>query len=184
MNDMRLVRIYARILNIYHTAPWNLPDADRLDHLNVLFGGRKGITMYLSLAAISEDTKYAILKKAIASVHLSTILDPMLELLSAHYRLALLPSIVQLITQEVKKQLNIEDITIYSAHPLSPQDQAALEQWVAQKQHDAHIRSNMHINPSLIAGFRIEGSHFMGDYSVQWQLQHLKHICKKEDLTS
>lgn len=183
-NDKHLLRMYVHIVARYHGTTWTRDEFEKLEAFTQLWEEGAGATGYLFLSAIAEPKKYKIIKKALEQGGLTNVLSPLVELLVAQNRLELMPAIVHLLAHDIKKHLKIEDITIYSAHALSSDDIAALEQWVAEQRHAALVRSRIRIMPELLAGFRIEGTDFMCDYSVQLQLQRLQHMCRKEGYTS
>ena len=76
--------------------------------------------------------------------------------------------------------MRVEDIAIYSAHPLSHEDQVNLEEWIKKERNALVVRSHVIIEPELLGGFRIEGSDFVGDYSIYRKLHNLQYRCMKE----
>jgi ATP synthase F1 delta subunit len=179
-NEIIVVRKYVNVLHKFYTTPWQLEQLEQLENLKQLLGPHHGVLSYLRLDCIAEKRKYELIMKAIHSLHLAEILGPLIYLLKKNKHLALLHTIVSELIIGVKKQLKIEDITIYSAHALADEDRMRIEEWVKQQRHAHIIRSDMVVQPELIAGFRIEGHNFMGDYSVYRQLHNLKYLCIKE----
>lgn len=179
-NDTILIRKYVHVLHKFYTTPWQLEQLESLESLKQLIGPRHGVLSYLRLDCIAEKRKYELIMKAINSLGLNDILEPLVYALKKNKHLALLHAIVSELIANVKKQLRIEDIIIYSAQTLTDEDQIQLKEWIKKERHAAIIRTTMVLQPTLIAGFRIEGHNFMCDYSISRQLHNLQYLCIKE----
>lgn len=179
-NEVTIARKYVRVLNQAYTKSWNITQLEQLESLKQLLGPRNGVLSYLRLDCIAEKRKYELIMKAIKSLELIETFEPLVFLLQKNKHLALLYNITAILISYIKKQLKVSDIIIYTAHELQDSDKAKLEEWVKRERHALIVRSEVVIKPTLIAGFRIEGDGFMGDYSVYRKLHNLKHICMKE----
>jgi ATP synthase F1 delta subunit len=178
------IRPYVNVLNKYYANSWKIEHLEKLEELQILLGPRHGALSYLRLDCIAEKRKYDIIMGALHSLQLEEMLKPIVFLLKKHKKLELLHAIISALVDSIKKKLRVEDITIYSACELAKDDQKKLETWIKDTYNAHIIRSHLVIEPQLIAGFRIEGSHFVADYSIQYQLHKLQHICNKEGLIS
>ncbi len=183
-NDTILIRKYLKVLHKLYTGPWQLEQLESLENLKHLVGPHHGIFSYLRLDCIPEKRKYELLMKAIHSLNLTDMLEPLIYSLKKNRHLALLPMIISKLIVATKKLLRVEDIIIYSAHPLADEDHAQLKAWIKRERHAATVRSTLVIQPKLIGGFRIEGYDFMCDFSINQQLHTVQSLCIKEGLMS
>lgn len=141
--------------------------------LSETFGKLPAMGRFLANPIRSAEDKAALL--APAAEKLSPLSRRFLRLLEAKNRLALLPAIAEEYVVQEERRRNIERAVVYSAAALGADQLERLTRALeARKPGKKYIVTNR-VDPSLIAGFRIQEGDTITDASIKNKLELLRH---------
>lgn len=137
------------------------------------FGKLPALSKYLANPIRSAEDKAALL--APATARMSPLSQRFLKLLEAKGRLGLLAAISdEYIVQEERRQ-NIERAVVHSAAALGADQLEKLTRVLEARKPGKKFIVTNRIDPSLIAGFRIQEGDTITDASIKNKLELLRH---------
>ena len=154
-------------------------DAVRADFESVLevFAKTPGLERVLTLPILSGEKK-ALLVKPFADKG-SDLLKRLIRLLEVKNRLLLLPSIAETFIRLEEESRHIRRARVVSAVALTPEQLATLSKKLTASRASVNTGDKTYIlhndvDPSLLAGFRVEEDGFITDTSLRHKLDGLR----------
>lgn len=129
---------------------------------------------FLQLPAITRKQKKELMHTVITKqFQLPSFFDTLFALLIRDKREQLVPVVFNSLYNMYQKMHNIESFSIESSSELSVEKLEKLKQFLA-RQTGADIIYTYTINPTLIAGLRMQSNTHYWEYSIKQQLQKIK----------
>lgn len=140
--------------------------------LDAVFANTKGLESALTLPMLSGEKKATLLRPVADKA--SELLKRLLKLLEVKGRLGLLASIGETFLRLEEERRQVKRARVISAAPLSKEQLDTLgAKLTARTPGKTYILQN-DVDPSLIAGFRIEEDDFVTDTSLRHKLDGLR----------
>lgn len=105
----------------------------------------------------------------------------LITLLLSHRRVFLLPAILNAIVNSYQKRHHIENIVIKSSIPLPVSYRHDIESFIKHYINGVHYY-HYEVDPTLIAGIRIQSDTILWEYSMNKRLRDIAHANSCEDL--
>lgn len=135
------------------------------EHHNLLF--------YLSLSLVDKESKQRFVTIFIEKFHLKDSLKSLFTLLIKHKNIFLAAYILQDMYGLYKKRNNISNLQITAASELSSEDIKFLKDFFAKKSGSLLVVQH-YVDPSLVAGVRLQTETLLWEHSIAKQLRKLK----------
>jgi F-type H+-transporting ATPase subunit delta len=161
-------------LNLYIN---NLTDADFIEvqHAIVFFSQNRPLLALLKVPHIQSEEKIAALEQVlIANYKLPEVFKKLIALLVHNKRASLILETLEQLKKLYRAHQNIEFYKISSSHVLNGTELKTLQKFLAQKT-GRTIFYTYTIDPSLIAGIRMQSNERLWEYSIKKQLASLSH---------
>lgn len=166
--------VYARTLLELGSEKGNLGMLrEDMEILRDVFAKLPELDRALNLPALSAEKKSAIAKSLAANA--SDLVTRLIRLLEIKGRLALLNSISIEFLRLEELRRNVRRARVVSALPLSAAQLELLSQGLSRRHPGQTYLLQNEVDPSLIAGFRIEEDDFVTDTSLRHKLTALRH---------
>ena len=134
---------------------------------------QKAFFLILSVPSLTFDQRLAALHQQLKQFHLPAEIDLLLRLLLTQHRIALLPDILKQIIIVYEQWHKIMEFKISCSRSLTNKQGTALQRFITQKT-GYHVKSKTIIDPTLIAGLRLQSNTLMWEYSIGKQLRTIK----------
>jgi ATP synthase F1 delta subunit len=125
---------------------------------------------YLGLHSLAPAVKTNLIGQEMQKFGLTQPLQPLIALLAQQGRLGLLVDVFQALVVLYKKMHGIIDVTVKSAQPLDESSLDVIRKFLMERT-GKQVHMIPCIDPSLIAGVRLQGDDFVWEYSIAKQLQ-------------
>jgi F-type H+-transporting ATPase subunit delta len=139
----------------------------------------KQILLLLQLPQLDEERKKSMVADLISHFTLPEQLADIMLLLIQHNRSFYIPGVLAAIMQLYKEQTNSMEFSIRSAHPLNEKQIENIHNFLNKKL-NKNILSTTVVDPSLIAGLRLQSNEYLWEYSVRKQIQELRQLEKQK----
>lgn len=140
-----------------------------VDHLEK----QKAFFLILSVPTLTFDQRLSALHQQLKPFHLPNEIDRLLKLLLTQHRIALLPDILKQIIIVYEQWHTIMEFRISCSRSLTHNQESTLQRFISQKT-GYHVKSKTIIDPTLIAGLRLQSNTLMWEYSITKQLRTIK----------
>jgi F0F1-type ATP synthase delta subunit len=168
-DEIRLAKRYARAWNSFFAEPMDEHSIDAINQAITYLKQHPQVRFMLQLSIIDEDTKYDALHWLDISYALPTGYAQLCALLIKHKRSFILESVLKAIVDMYWEHKNVEWFTITSASSLSFDQKQSCQLFLAAACHK-QIRCKYVVSSHLIAGIRMQSSHFLWEHSINKQL--------------
>lgn len=155
----------------------DLTDADfiNVQHAIVFFSQNRPLLALLKVPHIKSEEKIAALQQVLIANHkLPEVFITLIALLVRDKRAALVLETLEQLKKLYRDHQNIEFYKISSSHALDDTELTTLQNFLAQKTGHT-IFYTYTIDPSLIAGIRMQSNERLWEYSIKKQLASLSH---------
>ncbi len=172
--ELTLSRRYAKAyLNTYGNA-FDLATSNRAEQAALFLKNTPEAQLVLKLSSVQIEFLQKALQAVFTYYQLPESLNALVILLIEHNRLALCAKILEQISNIYREREGISTYQIISPMAL---DRNALENILAflKKHSGSAIIYNEIIDPSLIAGIRLQSDTLLWEYSIKQQLNQLQH---------
>lgn len=176
-NQIVLAHKYAQGFFQVYSSCFTQEAYEQVRYAKIFFRSHAKILRIFSLASLkegsTEGSSTSILPELLrAKGSLPHFFLPLLALLLKHKRSALLPEVLEQITLLYCQANETEEIIIWSSSALSEEQVKTIQAFIS-KRRVRKIISTVQIDPSLIAGVRIQGEQFLWEYSVRGQFRNI-----------
>lgn len=136
----------------------------------------------LFLKRFSKEQQSKFITQLLEYLHLPDCFFSLVALLIKHNQLQLFMDVLQAIQMIVYAQSNLQDVFVYSSHPLSLKDQKKIENFINCLIKKTVARVLFCGDNSLIAGICIISGTNVWEYSVRKQLTTINAILHREGI--
>lgn len=173
---MMVARRYAQAyINLYH-ADLTPDDVKRFKEVERFFDTHPHIISLLKIALIAPGVKISALKDIlITQFKLPLSLERLIHLLVKNRRSFLIKDVVREIAALYQEREGYESFIISSSMSLAAQDVELLAQYIARNTGHTMLYE-YHLDPSLIAGIRIQSNYTLWEHSVAKYINALSHL--------
>jgi F-type H+-transporting ATPase subunit delta len=135
----------------------------------------KQILLFLQLPQFDQNRKKSMVVDLISHFSLPHNFSAIILLLITHNRSFYIPTVLSCIIELYKQQTNSIDFSIKSAQNLNEKQIESIKQFLGRLL-DKNIIGTVSIDPSLIAGIRLQSSDYLWEYSVRKHIQTLQKL--------
>jgi F-type H+-transporting ATPase subunit delta len=128
------------------------------------------IVFFLNLALIKKQTVEQVLTKLFASCATTLLLQRLVNLLLQHHRVFLLPEVLHQIADLYKRDKGIVQFVVTTAHEIETSQLQKAVQFLKRSVGDK-VMYTYAVDPTLIAGLRMQSDTLLWEHSVKRQLQ-------------
>lgn len=175
VNSSYLVRKYAQAFMQVFGASFSREDVQAMQKVASFFTQRSKTLFFLRLPIISKDIKREALYYVCAQCHVPSVVHTLIDVLLAHKRSALLPRILNQVSEIYYQIHDIEPFTVETSHALSESQLQEIEQFLAACTGHV-ILSKYTVNTDLIAGVRLQSATSLWEHSIRKQLAHVQQL--------
>jgi len=154
---------------------------DDIEHMHMLsqfMSARARKFLYLRIACISDEHKKKTLNTLFKEYHIAHEgLEKLVELLLHHKRLFLIPDILNEIYMLYNDEHGIVEWYIRASDKLSEKDVSSIVDFLHTMTHNT-IKPTVTVDPSLIAGLRLQSDTYWWENSVKQKLKALQRTYK------
>lgn len=171
--ELYLVRRYALAFLSAFRDELSFSDIEKIKHAGRFFKEHKAVVYFLRLPGRSMQIKKELIKKLFERVHMPACLQKLVELLSHHKRLSLLPNTLELLIELYQESQGIMTVRVSSSSLLHEEQIKALEAFFAHKS-AKRLSCSYTVDTSLIAGIRLQSNALLWEYSVRKKLREMR----------
>ncbi len=128
----------------------------------------------LQTPTIPFEYKQKVLNAFVEQSSLPPILVQLIALLLRQQRIILLPLIFEQIVKLYEYRKKIMPFTFFTSYALTEDELTAITMFLEKQTHN-HIISHQQLQPSLIAGIRLQSDFFLWEYSIAKQIRTLRN---------
>ncbi len=148
---------------------------EQLDALSAYLYTHRALLFYVQRSALDGDRTKKKVYEMMDAFEGGRLLRPLVDLLIAHKRIFLLPSVMQHLSRLALEKKNIMKFTIESAPALSSQEREVVHEFLTDAT-GKQIISRTVTNKDLIAGVRVYSATLGFEQSIRKQLRALKSV--------
>lgn len=135
----------------------------------------KRTLFFLQLPQFSREKKESMVADLVGHFHLPSVFSPLLLLLTTHNRAFYIPDVLWFIIQLYKERTHSVDFSLISAQHLEEKQVESIKQFLGHLTKKNIIATPI-IDPSLIAGIRLQSNHHIWEYSVRKHIKSLRAL--------
>lgn len=143
-----------------------------LENASISLERNKRLLFFWRLSAIDPLVKALSVERIDQKYHLGDSIKKLCYLLLEHNRLGLLPAVLEHIVRIYRKKEGVEYCSIITAQPILQDVVKQLARYVEKKVKKKIIPLQV-VDPTLIAGIRLQGQEFLWEHSVRKSLRSL-----------
>jgi ATP synthase F1 delta subunit len=178
---MNLAYKYANaFLNVYRDR-LNDGDIKSIATMRQFLSKHPRLLFLLQVPSIKKTMKEKWLGSFCQHFNVSASFKNLITLLLSHRRVFLLPAILKAIIDSYQKRHHIEHITIKSSIPLPLSYRHDVESFIKRHIKGIHYY-HYEVDPTLIAGIRIQSDTILWEYSMNKRLRDIAHANSCEDI--
>ncbi|HSW75559.1 MAG TPA: F0F1 ATP synthase subunit delta [Candidatus Saccharimonadales bacterium] len=151
-----------------------LADIENMKSAVRFFRRHHNFMSLVSLMTKIHERKHVMIDEIFSHFSLHSSLKKLVTILLRHKRLLYFAQVLQDICSLFEMRSGVLHVTIQTATPLTESEIAKFESFFA-KLSGKRIISQVHIDPSLIAGVRMQSDIYLWEYSIAARLRHLRH---------
>lgn len=170
---MKIARKYAQAFLNTSDDTLSLEKVLRIVELGNFLRAHSRMLSLLQIPVISNEIKKNALVSLAQRFDVADVINPLLDVLLIARRGNLLADVCHMIGKYYQQRNAIYEITVSSAIPVSTDQKAVIEQFLASQVKGTIIYTYKE-DPKLIAGIRIQGDTILWEYSINQQLQDLQ----------
>jgi F-type H+-transporting ATPase subunit delta len=140
-----------------------------LQQCNEFIQVNRPVIFYLNLPLIKKPVIGRVLDQLFGSCATLPLLKKLVVLLMQHHRAFLLPEVLHQISDLYKRGKKVTQFTITSSHALDDAAQQVAVQFLERETH-MRVLYDYKVDPSLIAGIRLQSDTVLWEHSVKKQL--------------
>jgi F-type H+-transporting ATPase subunit delta len=174
--DKNIAQKYAQaFINVFPKS-CTLADIAKLAMVQKFLQTHKQTLLFLQLPQFDQERKKSMVADLIGYFSLPEQLSAIILLLIKHNRSFYIPEVLSSIIDLYKKRTNSIEFSIKTSHYLNEKQIESIKQFLAQLL-NKNIIGTASIDPSLIAGMRLQSNDYVWEYSVR---KHIKNLQKAE----
>jgi F-type H+-transporting ATPase subunit delta len=166
---------YAKAFMAVFPKSLTFADIGKIETARNFLQTHKQILLFLQLPQFDQERKKSMIADLIHHFALPHHLSSIILLLITHDRSFYIPAVFSCITQLYKEQINSIEFSIKSAHNLNDKQITSIKQFLGQLL-DKNIIGTVSIDPSLIAGLRLQSNDYLWEYSIRKHIQTLQKL--------
>ncbi len=170
-----IAKKYAHAFYTVFPQSLTLSDVEKIESACHFLQTHKRTLFFLQLPQFDQKRRDAMVADLVSHFSLPEHCASLLLLLIKHNRSFYIPDVLWFIAQHYKEQTNSVDFSITSAHHLDGKQIESIKQFLQQRVRKNIIQTT-HVDPSLIAGLRLESSNLLWEYSVRKQINALRAL--------
>ncbi|HEV2600850.1 MAG TPA: ATP synthase F1 subunit delta [Candidatus Babeliales bacterium] len=167
--EMLLARRYAKAFLNCFIDSMTIKDLQGFDLVRHCLEKNRSILFFLSLIHIDTEVKKQDMHDLFKQCNVMPEADQLVNVLLDSGRGALLSAVVKDISELYKQRKNIEFFSIATSHPVPTAQVAVIAQFL-QRKLGSEIIYQHSIDPTLIAGMRLQSGTRLWEYSIAKQL--------------
>ena len=177
--DKNIAQKYAQaFMNIFPKA-CTLADIGKMAVAQKFLKTHKQTLLFLQLPQFDQERKKSMVADLIGHFLLPQQLSVIILVLIMHNRSFYIPEVLSCIIELYKKQTNSIEFSIKASHSLNEQQIESVKQFLAQLL-NKNIIGTASVDPSLIAGMRLQSSNYLWEYSVRKHIKNLQALEKQK----
>lgn len=177
--DKNLAQKYAKAFITVFPKACSLSDISKIKTALDFLKKHKQTLLFLQLPQFDAERKNSMVADLVTHFGLPQNLSTVILLLIEHNRSFYIPEVLASIIELYKEQTNSMEFTIKSSHHLDEKQIEGIKQFLSKKL-DKNIISTAVVDPSLIAGLRLQSNEYLWEYSVRKQIQELQQLEKQK----
>lgn len=159
-------------LNTFSSALTSI-DIDHMKKAVYFFKAHHNFMSLVNVLVCDSDQNHTIVKELFECFSLPDHLKSLLAILKEHKKLILFPQVLQDICCLYGIRNNILELTIFCASTVTEQEIEKFKEFFV-KQANKNVITNVQIDPTLIAGVRMQSDFYMWEYSIASRLKKLR----------
>jgi F0F1-type ATP synthase delta subunit len=171
--EFYLARLYATAFFNTHGAAFSFSEYQALEEEGLFLIRHPYALFVFKLPALFDGVKISLLKSFFEEKKLSTLFQPLTDLLLKHQRLFLLPGIIKQLQVLYRERKHIEVFSIKTSHALTNEQRDLLKKILEHKT-NSHILTHHRCDSRLIAGIRMQSDTLLWEYSIAKQLRTIE----------
>lgn len=169
-----VARKYARAYLKVFSDELDLKHFQAIEALSSFLAHHKQVLFFLQLRHIDTETKLATLGSVFKQLGIPESFMHLMALLLTDKRAWMLHEVVKQLCILYEELKYVIPITITASHELSSDERTIIDRFIEQKA-GCCILAHHKVDPSLIAGLRIQAHTILWEYSVRKQLQLIRN---------
>ncbi len=137
------------------------------------FDKQKAFFLILTVPTLTFTQRLDALQKQLEPFNFPSEFDRLIHLLLTQHRIMLLPDILHQIITVYEQRHKIMEFSLKCSSSLTDKQQTALHNFIAQKT-GYQIKSKTIVDPTLIAGLRLQSDTRLWEYSIAKKLRTIK----------
>lgn len=170
--DKSVAHKYAQAFMNVFPKSCTLVDIGKIINAVKFLKAHKQTLLFLQLPQFDCERKKAMVTDLIGHFLLPQQLSAIMLLLIKHNRSFYIPEVLSSIVELYKKQTNSIEFSIKTAHDLNEKQIESVKQFLAQLLNKNIIGTAL-VDPSLVAGMRLQSNDYLWEYSVR---KHIKSL--------
>lgn len=169
-----VARKYARAyLNVFGN-DFTIEQFQAFEALGTFLSQHQRVLFFLQLRHIDDQKKQVILQDIVTKLKIPASFMHLVNLLLKDKRASLLEEVVNQVANLYKELNHVIPIAITTSHELNETSCAIIRNFIAQKT-SCIVLAHKTVDPTLIAGLRIQSDTLLWEYSVRKQLQQIRN---------
>ncbi|HLJ31947.1 MAG TPA: ATP synthase F1 subunit delta [Candidatus Babeliales bacterium] len=177
--DKNIAHKYAKAFKAVFPKACSLSDINKIKIALTFLKKHKQTLLFLQLPQFDDERKKSMVADLVSHFALPHELAHIILLLIQHNRSFYIPEVLASIIELYKEQTNSMEFTLKSSHHLHEKQVEGIKQFLSKKL-DKNIISTAVVDPSLIAGLRLQSNEYLWEYSVRKQIQELQQLEKQK----
>lgn len=175
--DKNIAKKYAQAFMVVFPKSFTLHDIKKIESARVFLQTHQRTLFFLQLPQFDAERKKSMVADLIDYFSLPHDFAAMILLLIEHNRASYIPRVLYWMIQLYLSRIDALAFSISSAHNLDSHHIASMEKFLETLLHKKIIGTPS-VDPSLIAGVRLQSNDYLWEYSVRKQIRSLKTLQK------
>jgi F-type H+-transporting ATPase subunit delta len=175
--DKNIAKKYAKAFMAVFPKSFTLNDIGKIEATYFFLQKNKRTLFFLQLPQFDEQRKESMIADLIGYFALPHAFTQLFMLLITHNRSFYIPDVLWFMIELYKEQTNSVSFSLQSPHSLDHQQIESIKQFLGRLVGKNIIATTM-VDPSLIAGLRLQSNNNLWEYSVRKQIQSLRALKK------
>lgn len=175
--DKNAAKKYAQaFMNVFPKA-FGFNDVKKIEAAQFFLQTHKRTLFFLQLPQFDQERKNSMVADLIHYFSLPHDFATIILLLIEHNRSFYIPEVLSWITQLYKEQINSMEFSIKTADEIDDKQLEVMKQFLGRLTHKKIIGTPS-LDPSLIAGLRLQSNEYLWEYSIRKQIHALQALRK------
>jgi ATP synthase F1 delta subunit len=173
--DTNVSKKYAQAFMHIYPKACTFNDLKKITVAQTFLQTHKKTLFFLQLPQFDQERRKSMVADLIDYFSLPHDLSAIILLLIEHNRSFYIPDVLQWIAHLYKEQIDTVEFSIKSTHDMSDQQIASIKKFLEHSL-NKKIIGTPSLDPSLIAGLRLQSSDYLWEYSVRKQMRDLQRF--------